>query len=133
MGAMQNNPQAKKRSKKRSNSRGDWGGFINCDMGKAEREGFKGFLKTNKIDLCDHIQELADAEINLSIAWSEKDDAYLAKATAVNEEDNKRYMLSAFHGDVETAFLLLFYKHHHLLNGLWWPDADVTSDEENWG
>jgi hypothetical protein len=133
MGTYQNNKEKPAKSKKRKQSQGTWGGFIDCPMGKSEREDFTKHVKDSTIGVFDLMLSLLDEDVMLSMSWSSNDEAYLAKATQVNEEDGKRYMLTAFHGDVETAWELLFYKHVTLLGENWFPDLDASSEEDNWG
>jgi len=87
-------------------------------------------LKIAPVDL---MLELVDAEVNFSLAWSAKDDAYLAKATQLSPDDNRRYMLSAFHGDLETAIMLLCFKHSVLLAGNWFEGSVDDEEDGAWG
>lgn len=133
MGSQQNNKGTAKRKRKKSSGRGDWGGFIECALGKSERTEFKEHLSSNKVSIWDSIQELVEQEVNISVSWSDKEESFLAKATMVNEEDGKRYMLSAFHSDLETAIELLLFKHFKLLGGDWF-DSQLNGDEDDhWG
>ncbi len=132
MGAHQNNKPAGKTRKKKSN-KGDWGGFIVCEMGKQERKDFKIHMNKSKEGLYDLLLTMVDQGINFSVSWSDKEEAYLAKATLMNDEEGKRYMLTAFHSDVETSIRLLAYKHTVLMDGNWF-DRPVDDDEGgNWG
>lgn len=133
MGAIQNNKPEPKRRKKKSSGHGNWGGFIDCPLGKAERKGFEKHLTDSKVDVWKIIQNMCDTEMNLSVTYSEDNESYVAKATATNPEDGRLYMLSAFHGDPETAFRLLAFKHDVLLAGEWWGDMEEDKDKLSWG
>ena len=133
MGATASNQLYDKPKKKKRRNTGDWGGYVDCPMGKHERDNFKKYLNDTKISIADKMQAMADDEINLSFSWSDREDAYIAKATMVNESDNKRYMLSAFHSDVEIAWELLFYKHFNLLESAWFADSVDDDEDGNWG
>lgn len=133
MGAYQNNEQKPKRKAKKPTSYGNWGGYVDCPMGKSERNSFLIYAKDSVVSIFDSMGNMADSEINLSMSWSDKDQSYLAKATAKNPADGKGYMLSAFHSDVETAWLILIFKHFILLGEEWFHTPGEDDTEDNWG
>lgn len=133
MGSQQNNGNAKKRRKGKNPSRGNWGGYVECPLGKAERDDFRNSLLTGKIDVFDQMSHLVDAGVNISCSWNEHNEAYIAKATMTNEDDGKVYMLSAFHEEIDIAWKLLFFKHFILLQESWFDRVTEDAGEENWG
>lgn len=110
-----------------------WGGYIDVQMGRDEREGFTAWLAEGKHDPLEYLTAFVDGDFTYSLLYDEANQAYIARLFWVDPEGKKSYMLTAFHSGTAEATLLLAYKHFVILDEDWLREKDDTYNGMEFG
>jgi len=100
----------------------EWGGYVQCDIGEAEREAFDIWL-SESATLVEHlVVDALACGLKLTLVWDSKNECFIATLTGrpdINGEAAFTCSLSARAGDMPTAMALLVYKHREVMGEDW--------------
>lgn len=94
--------------------------FINYDLSKADREGFKQFREQHADEIGVFIDNLLDAGYSVSIKRDTYNECYAAYLqTSDPKSQNHGYILTGRSRSGAMAFLSLVFRHFVLFEGQW--------------
>jgi len=98
---------------------GNWQGFVNCELTKAEKAEVKK-TEITEAGLADWLANLAAAGYKFTLSFDKQRDCYVATLTSWEEEGpNYGFSMSQRHSQFLTALRALWFAHEVKLEGNW--------------
>jgi len=117
------------RAQKKQVKKAEWKGYHKVNLTKEDAAQYEVWKQNQKLLFSD-IDVLANDGYKLSVAW---DDYHQGVSAALYCTQSKMewagYSLSAWSGDVESAILLLFFKHFVMCEERWEIAPDRSQNE----
>jgi hypothetical protein len=114
---------------KKSVKRAEWKGYHKVNLSVEEAEQFDGWRTAQVLQFSD-IDVLANGGYKLSVSWDDYHEGVSASLYCTSAKmEWAGYALSAWAGDVESAILLLFFKHYVLCKETWEISKDRSENQ----
>lgn len=112
-------PKKKVLSRKEKFNKSNFGGYIQCRLTKADTELYLEWVEKNSVNVWQVLDSLCSNGMTFSCYFEEYDGSCTAKLSYLHEKNFTTWILSAYHKDLESAVMLLLFKHLIMLDSDW--------------